>query len=267
MATYAVGDVQGCYRDLQLLIEKINFDPAIDRLWFVGDIVNRGPESLACLRYIESLGNSATTVLGNHDLHLLAVDAGIRKPSNTDTLSDILEAHDRDELLSWLRSRPLIHKEDEFLLVHAGLLPSWTADEAVALSKEVERCLQGANYFDFLTNLYGNQPTEWSNSLVGYERLRTIINAMTRIRFCSPDGKMDFHHKGETVDAPPGYLPWFDVPNRKSKESTIIFGHWSALGLKITSNIIAIDTGCVWGRELTAIRLEDRQIYQIPHKE
>lgn len=263
MATYAIGDLQGCYQELQLLLDKIKFDQSVDRLWFVGDIVNRGPDSLGCIRFVKSLGKSAITVLGNHDLHLIAVAAGIKTPSSGDTFQDILNAPDRDELIAWLKSQPLIYQENEYLLVHAGILPDWTAEQAVLLGQEVEIFLQSEHCNQFLKHMHGNQPTAWSNTLIGYDRLRTIVNAMTRLRFCSSTGVMDFHHKGETTDAPPGYMSWFDVPDRKTTRNTIVFGHWSALGLKITPNIIALDTGCVWGRELTAIRLEDKQIYQV----
>lgn len=262
MAIYAIGDIQGCYTALAKLIELIRFDPAEDRLWFVGDLVNRGAESLAVLRFVKSLGENVVTVLGNHDLHLLMVAEGFSQKKGKDTIDDVLDAADREELLLWLRHRPLLHAEGGDVLVHAGLLPSWTGREAQLLAGEVESVLRGANYRDFLRVLYGNTPHVWSEQLSGFERLRVIVNAMTRLRICTPDGVMDFSHKAGADNLPPGYLPWFDVPNRASASARVIFGHWSALGLVVRENLLALDTGCVWGRSLTAVRLRDKRVFQ-----
>jgi bis(5'-nucleosyl)-tetraphosphatase (symmetrical) len=263
MSTYAIGDLQGCYDELQRLLDQIQFDPPQDRLWFVGDLVNRGPASLACLRFIQSLGEHAVAVLGNHDLHLLAVAEGCAKVHRGDTLEGILRAPDRDTMLHWLRFCPLLHRGQGHLLVHAGLLPVWSADKAAALALEVEEELRGPKYREFMAAMYGNWPDSWHDGLVGYDRLRVIINAMTRLRFCTPEGRMDFVTKGEAATARPGYLPWFDVPGRASSDTTIVCGHWASLGLRLTPNLIATDTGCVWGGSLTAVRLEDRALFQL----
>ncbi len=264
MAIYAIGDVQGCYTELVHLIKKISFDAARDKLWFVGDLVNRGADSLAVLRLVKSLGDAAITVLGNHDLHLLAVAEGAAQLHKDDTLDEILSAPDCDELLTWLRQQPLLHVQDNFVLVHAGLLPSWSIAQAMALASEVETELRGDDYVEFLTHMYGNQPNAWSDELSGYKRLRVIANALTRMRICTLQGEMEFKFKGEQYKIPAGYVPWFDVPERLSENATVIFGHWSALGLVTEKNLIALDTGCLWGGPLTAIRLEDRKIFQVP---
>ena len=263
MAIYAIGDVQGCHVELVQLLEKIQFDSNHDQLWLVGDLVNRGPDSLAVLRLVKSLGESAVIVLGNHDLHLLAVAEGVAALHPSDTLDEILHAPDRDELLFWLRHQKLLHTKNNFLLVHAGLLPSWLANQAATLANEAEKALRGNQYVELLAHMYGNQPNHWRDDLVGYDRLRVIINAFTRLRICTDDGEMEFKFKGETQDIPRGYRPWFDVPKRASADATIIFGHWSALGLLCQEKIIALDTGCLWGGALTAIRLEDRAIFQV----
>ena len=264
MATYAIGDIQGCYDALRRLLDVCAFDPAHDRLWLVGDLVNRGPKSLKTLRYIKSLGSAAQTVLGNHDLYLLMVaEGGAKFRGKDDTIQGILDAKDRDELLDWLRHQPLCYTEGEFCMVHAGLLPQWTAAQARALSREVEAALQGDDYREFVLNLWGSEPAGWSNDLTGWQRLRVIVNAMTRMRFCTPDGIMEFKTKGELVNAPPGHLPWFDAPNRQSADSVLVTGHWSALGLQVTPNRLALDSGCLWGGHLTALRLEDRQVFQV----
>ncbi len=263
MAIYAVGDIQGCYVELRQLLEQIRFDPSQDRLWFVGDLVNRGPGSLEVLRLVKSLGESAITVLGNHDLHLVAVAEGIAELHRTDTLDEILRAPDRDELLDWLRRQRLLHAEGNFVLVHAGLLPQWSVEQAANLAREVEGALRGDAYTAFLARMYGNAPHTWDDDLDGYKRLRVIVNAFTRMRICTAQGEMEFRFKGEVERIPEGYLPWFEVPKRKSRGATVIFGHWSALGLKITPGIIALDTGCLWGGPMTAIRLDDRQLFQV----
>ena len=262
MAIYAVGDVQGCYTELARLLEDIRFDAADDRLWLVGDLVNRGPESLAVLRLVKSLGDSAITVLGNHDLHLLAVAEGVAELHRTDTLDEVLNAPDRHELLHWLRNRPLLHAQDGYVLVHAGLLPQWNVAQAEKLAREVETALRSDNYANFLAHMYGNSPHSWDDDLTGYKRLRVIVNAFTRMRICTREGKMEFKFKGEVQDTPSGYLPWFDIPKRASRDATVIFGHWSALGLLLRKNVIALDTGCLWGGPMSAVRLEDRQLFQ-----
>ena len=264
MATYAIGDVQGCHGELRQLLETVGFDRARDRLWFVGDLVNRGPESLAVLRFVRDLGSAAITVLGNHDLHLLTFAAGLAKPRPDDTLDEVLAAPDRDELMQWLRGLPMIHVEGAHVLVHAGLLPQWNVARAQALAREVEAALRGARHREFLGALYGGKPDRWDDALRGADRLRVVVNAMTRMRFCTPDGVMEFHAKGEASAAPPGYLPWFDVPGRASESHTIICGHWSALGLRVAPRLLALDSGCVWGGHLTAVRLEDRRVTQVP---
>ncbi|MBA4381358.1 MAG: diadenosine tetraphosphatase [Sideroxydans sp.] len=263
MAIYAVGDIQGCYAELCLLLEKIEFDPGRDRLWLVGDLVNRGPGSLQVLRLVKSIGDRAITVLGNHDLHLLAVAEGVAKPSRSDTLDEILAAPDRDELLTWLRQQRLMHVEGDAVMVHAGLLPQWSIKQASKLAREVESALRGDDYVKFLEHMYGNMPNLWDDELTGYKRLRVITNAFTRLRVCTPDGEMEYKFKGEVEKIPAGYVPWFEVPKRASQDVTVIFGHWSALGLKVLPKVIALDTGCLWGGTLTALRLEDRQLFQV----
>ena len=264
MATYAIGDVQGSFEELQALLGAFGFDRAKDRLWFVGDLVNRGPASLATLRFVRDLGDVAVTVLGNHDLHLLALAQGSVKGREDDTLGDVLAAHDSHGLLDWLRHRPLVHVAANYALVHAGLLPQWDVATAKALAGEVEAELRGPRHKEFLAQLYGSLPDRWSDDLRGIDRLRVIVNAMTRLRFCTPEGVMEFHTKGETAEAPAGYLPWFEVPGRKSADYTLVCGHWSALGLRIAPNLLALDSGCVWGGKLSAVRLEDRRLYQVP---
>ena len=263
MATYAIGDIQGCFDSLSRLLERCAFNPAQDKLWFVGDLVNRGPRSLETLRLIRDLGPAAITVLGNHDLSLLMAAEGFGKRGKGDTFHDILEAPDREELLDWLRHQALCHVEGDYCLVHAGLLPQWTAIKARALAAEVETALSGSRWREFMANMWGSEPASWRDDLEGWPRLRVIVNAMTRMRFCSPEGVMDFHVKGEVTKAPKGYMPWFQVPGRRSADSVLITGHWSALGLKVLPNLYAIDSGCLWGGALTAIRLEDRAIFQV----
>jgi bis(5'-nucleosyl)-tetraphosphatase (symmetrical) len=263
MATYAIGDIQGCYVEFQQLLKQIRYDPAKDKLWLVGDLVNRGPDSLQVLRLVKSLGDNAITVLGNHDLHLLAVAEGTAELHRSDTLDEILAAPDRDELLTWLRHQRLMHVEGNYVLVHAGLLPQWSIKQAGKLAREVEKALRGDDYAVFLARMYGNAPHTWDDELDGYKRLRVIVNAFTRLRICTVQGEMEFRFKGEVEKIPEGYVPWFDLPERKSRKSTVIFGHWSALGLKVTPNVIALDTGCLWGGPMTAIRLEDRQLFQV----
>lgn len=262
MATYAIGDIQGCYDALRRLLDIVRFDPARDTLWFVGDLVNRGPQSLATLRFIKGLGKSAVTVLGNHDLHLLVAAAGHTRMYPGDTFHDILAAPDRDELLHWLRRQKLMHLGESFAMVHAGLLPQWHISQALEFAGEVETALQKDGYDDLLRTMYGNQPSSWSNALKGDDRLRVIINAMTRMRLCTAEGEMEFRHKLAPVDMPPGYMPWYDVPTRASRDTPIVFGHWASLGVLFGEGVIGLDSGCVWGRKLTALRLEDRRTFQ-----
>jgi bis(5'-nucleosyl)-tetraphosphatase (symmetrical) len=259
MATYAIGDVQGCFDELQALLERVGFNRQHDRLWFVGDLVNRGPKSLDVLRCVKELGDRAVVVLGNHDLHLITQHEGFEKKRKDDTFDDVLGAPDAGELIDWLRARPMMHVEGKWAMVHAGLLPQWTIDKAVSLAREVERALRAADYRDFLANMYGSKPERWADSLAGWDRLRVIVNAMTRMRFCTPDGTMEFHSSG--VEAPAGYRAWYEA---RRDEKPLVFGHWSALGLKLTDRIAGLDTGCVWGGALTALRLEDRWLAQVP---
>ncbi len=258
--TWAIGDVQGCLDSLLALLSKI---PSSARLRLVGDLVNRGPRSLDALRWAIEQGERVVTVLGNHDLHLLAVAAGIRRAHRTDTLDDILCAPDRDALLDWVRTRPLAHFEDGWLMVHAGVLPQWSVERTLELADEVQRVLSGPRWLEFLREMYGNEPAQWSDSLRGNDRLRVIVNALTRIRFCTPDGRMEFAAKEGVDHAPAGYLPWFDVPGRASADTPIVFGHWAALGWLDRPDLLSIDTGCVWGRELTAVRLRDRRVLRV----
>ncbi|MCX7672374.1 MAG: symmetrical bis(5'-nucleosyl)-tetraphosphatase [Thiobacillaceae bacterium] len=263
MSTYVIGDVQGCYAAFMQLLAAIGFDPRRDRLWLTGDLVNRGEDSLSVLRWCRRHEDSLVAVLGNHDLHLLAVAAGYVRPHRKDTLGPILEAPDREELLGWLRQRPLVHREGDWLMVHAGLMPQWTADAALALGGELQAVLQGPDWRDFLRQMYGNEPRHWSEALTGMDRLRLIANACTRMRYLHPDGGMEFLHKCAPLDAPPGLIPWYDMPGRMSRDVRIAFGHWSTLGLMLRADVAALDTGCLWGGRLTALRLEDGRTFQV----
>lgn len=264
MATYAIGDIQGCFDAFLRLLAAIEFNPGRDRLWLTGDLVNRGPQSLATLRYVKDLGDAAITVLGNHDIYLLRIAEGAWiKRSRDDTLQEVLDAPDRAELLAWLRHRPLCHAEGDYCLVHAGLLPEWSVEKARELAGEVEAVLQSHEYQEFLSRLWGSEPNVWSENWEGIERLRVIVNAMTRMRFCTPEGAMNFAAKGGLGNAPEGCLPWFALPNRQSAAKTLIAGHWSTLGLVTLPSLLMLDTGCVWGGTLTAVRLEDRAIFQV----
>lgn len=264
MSTYAIGDIQGCYSALRQLLDKCQFDPLKDRLWLVGDLVNRGPESLETLRFVYGLGNAATVVLGNHDLFLLMMNAGLEARSADDVaLLDVLAAPDADELLNWLRHRPLLHVEKQYVLVHAGLLPQWTVPKARSLATEVERILTGKEAKKFLGHLPGSNPDTWKDELTGWGRLRVIVNAFTRMRFLSGDARMLMHAKGPPDTAPEGALPWFAMPNRASRSHTIVCGHWSALGFHREAGLIALDSGYVWGGALTAVRLEDGAAFAV----
>jgi len=266
MALYAIGDIQGCHAEFCQLLDLIAFSPASDRLWLVGDLVNRGPESLAVLREVRKLGNAATTVLGNHDFHLLTVAAGHREPHRDDTLDAILDAPDRDELIAWLAAQPLVVVEGERLLVHAGLLPQWTPATALMLSREVQAVLASDRAHEFLGVLYGDEPREWLEAHQGYDRLRVAVNACTRLRFCTTEGAMEFKEKRGTRHAPDGFLPWFAHPGRQSARMTVVCGHWSTLDVMLTPNVLMLDSGCLWGGTLTGIRLDDRQVIQVPSR-
>lgn len=264
MSTYAIGDIQGCYESLQCLLEKIAFNPQQDRLWLVGDLINRGPDSLATLRFLYSLRNSIEFVLGNHDLHFLAVAHGLRKQNSGDTLAALLAASDKQQLLDWLMQGKLLHTDGElgFTMVHAGIPPHWSLHEAQAHAREVEAALQSRYSLDLLSNMYGNVPSRWKNKLIGIERLRIITNYFTRMRFCTAEGDLELESKDSVSSAPQGYAPWFAHPERKTRDDKIVFGHWAALeGHANTTNIFALDTGCVWGGSLTAMRLDDKQMF------
>jgi bis(5'-nucleosyl)-tetraphosphatase (symmetrical) len=255
---YAIGDVQGCYDALHRLLDALRFDPGNDRLWFTGDLVNRGPDSLEVLRFVCSLGERAVTVLGNHDLHLLAVAYGQARLKKHDTLDELLAAQDRDLLLDWLRRRPLLHHDSGlgYTLVHAGLLPPWDLPTARRLAAEAEQVLAGDGASEFFAHMYGDLPDHWRDDLLGHDRLRVIINAFTRLRYCDLEGNMDLHLKGAPGTQPAGMLPWFQAPHRHSRDLRIVFGHWSTLGALQQDGVICLDSGCLWGRELSAVRLD-----------
>lgn len=256
MAVYAIGDIQGCYDALRRLLDALAFDPGKDQVWFTGDLVNRGPHSLDTLRFVRQLGVAAVTVLGNHDLHLLAVASSHRKPHRKDTLDEILSAADSEELLDWLRFRPLLHSDGRFCLVHAGLPPQWDLATAQACAGEVEAVLRSKHYQAFFPHMYGDQPDAWSEQLTGWGRLRYITNCLTRLRYCQPDGRLELHSKMAPTDAPGHLIPWFAMPQRRSRGLPVIFGHWSTLGFYAADACYGLDTGCLWGGELTALRLD-----------
>lgn len=268
MALYLIGDVQGCDDALGRLLERIAFSPSRDRLVLLGDLVNRGPRSLAVVRRMMALHGAAEGLLGNHDLHLLAVSQGVRPQGRWDTIADILEAPDRDALLDWLRERPMALRERGVLMVHAGVLPQWSADQVLALAHEVEGALRAADWTTFVHQMYGDEPSAWRDDLPHADRLRVVVNALTRLRFCTPEGRMEFKTKvGNAAAAPAGYLPWFDVPGRKTASQWVAFGHWSTLGPVERPDVLPLDTGCVWGGALTALRLganaNDREWIQV----
>jgi len=263
MSVYLVGDIQGCDSALQHLLDKIAFSPSRDTLYLLGDLVNRGPDSAGVLRRLMAFGGAAQSLLGNHDLHLLALAYGVRRPHRNDTLDRILNAPDRAAMLEWLRAQSMAIlttiQQRPLLMVHAGVLPGWTAAETLALAQEVQTVLRGVELADFLRSMYGDQPRRWDDSLRGADRLRVIVNALTRLRFCSAEGAMEFGTKDGADAAPPGYLPWFEVPQRRTASVTVAFGHWSTLGWLDRPDVIAMDTGCVWGGCLSALRLGDAQ--------
>jgi bis(5'-nucleosyl)-tetraphosphatase (symmetrical) len=263
MDVYAIGDAQGCHQQVLLLLQKLRAESPNPLFIFVGDLVNRGPASLATLRLIRSLGIQAKVLLGNHDLHLLAFAHGIRKSHRSDTIAEILDAPDGNELLEWLRCQPLAIQECGHLLVHAGLLPQWTTAQTLSLAGEVSSVLSGPNWVAFLQHMYGNEPARWDDSLQGPDRLRCIVNALTRIRFCQADGTMYFSSSEGGADAPAGNMPWFEVPGRKTVDTPVVFGHWSTLGLTVRDNLVGLDTGCIWGGKLTAVRLQDHAVFQV----
>ncbi len=254
-APLAFGDLQGCRNSFRELLAKAA--PTTETpLWFAGDLINRGPDSLATLRDVIALGDRGVAVLGNHDLHLLSVSAGIRRAKNGDTIDDILKAKDAADLLHWVRHRPIAHYENGMLMVHAGVLPQWDVDLTLELAHELEQALRRDNWKETLAGLYGNEPSRWSKDLKGIERLRITCSALTRMRFCNSDGAMDFSSSGGLASAPAGYMPWFDVPGRKTADDIVVFGHWAALGLTLRDNVIGLDSGCVWGNQLSAVRLD-----------
>ena len=258
MATYAIGDIQGCLTSLQALLAKIDFDPERDCLWLVGDLVNRGPQSLETLRFVRELGDAAVMVLGNHDLHMLAIAQGLRPQTRSDNLDDVLTAPDRQELFEWMRHQPLLHHDAGlgFTMVHAGLSPHWDLAEARQCAAEVEAVLRSDDYQSFITQMYGDEPDRWSADGGGVERWRYIINCFTRLRFCDPDGRLVLKEKGAPQQQPT-LIPWFKVPGRRSASERIVFGHWSTLGMYHGDGVYCLDSGCVWGGSMTALRLDD----------
>ncbi|MBL9017938.1 MAG: symmetrical bis(5'-nucleosyl)-tetraphosphatase [Myxococcales bacterium] len=264
MARYAIGDVQGCMASLERLLALIAFSPARDELWLVGDLVNRGPRSLDVLRWAMSMGKSVTCVLGNHDLHLLARAAGAADAKKRDTLDEVLAAPDVDRLIDWLRQRPFVHAHQSLALVHAGLHPRWTIADAKARSADLERELRGPAWRVFLSKINGGgKPPRWDDKLGGSDRWRAILAYLVRVRMCHPDGKVDVQYDGPPSGAPAGLVPWFKLPTPAWGTHTVVFGHWAALGLDLGPRHLGIDTGCVWGRSLTAVRLDDRSVFQV----
>lgn len=274
MSTYVIGDIQGCYRELLDLLDLINFDSTNDQLWFIGDLINRGPESLEVLRFVKQLNENTVVTLGNHDLHLIAVAKNPDKKKSRDTLDATLAAPDREELMTWLRQQPLLHTDHDkgFTMVHAGLVPQWDLQQTTEVAQEAEAILKSDAFYDFLDVMYGNRPDQWSDDLAGHDRIRFIINCLTRMRYCSKSGKMDFEFKGAPGSEPKGIYPWFCIKNRKSKKEKILFGHWSTVILGNIDdfgkyNVYPLDTGCVWGGTLTALRLDDEQWFSVPSRQ
>ena len=271
MSLYCIGDVQGCDVPLGRLLDKIDFSPSRDTLVVLGDLVNRGPDSAAVLRRLQGYGASARSLLGNHDLHLLGVAHGVRKGGRKDTVAGLLAAPDSEAMLDWLRQQHMaLHLQiggGDLLMVHAGVLPQWTVGDTLALASEVESVLRGPALGDFLHEMYGNTPDHWDDALTGHERLRVIVNALTRLRYCTPEGVMEFESKDGAIPGPEGYLPWFDVPGRKTAAATVAFGHWSTLGWLSRPDLLSTDTGCVWGGCLSAVRfgatLDQRELIQV----
>lgn len=258
MAVYAIGDIQGCLDPLRQLLDRLKFDPSHDQLWLTGDLVNRGPDSVGVLRLARELDGAAVTVLGNHDIHMLAVARGYARLKRTDSIKQVIEAPDADELLEWLRRQPLLYEASELntIMTHAGIWPAWSLPQARRLAAEAEAALSGDQFDALMANLYGDEPNHWDESLTGWDRIRFIINAFTRMRFCAPNGDLLLDFKGAPADAPPGYIPWFRVPGRLRSDTRIVFGHWSTLGYVHEDEVVALDTGCLWGGALTAVRLD-----------
>jgi len=274
VSTFAIGDLQGCYAELQDLLDKINFDKTIDQLWFVGDLINRGPKSLECLRFVKSLGDSARTVLGNHDLHLLAIANKVRKPHRKDTLDKILNADDADELLRWVRELPLLVNDTDlkFTMIHAGLPPQWSLEQAQELAQETESLLRSEHFNDFIDHMYGDQPDSWSEQLEDHDRHRFIINCLTRMRYCYKGGQLDLEAKNAPGKEVKKLKPWYALKDRQTKKHRIVFGHWSTVHLGNEKNfnqynVYPLDTGCLWGGEMTAMRLEDEKIYSVASRQ
>lgn len=271
MSTYAIGDIQGCFKELLELLDKINFDETNDRLWFVGDLVNRGPDSLEVLNFVIKLGETAVTVLGNHDLHLLALAEEIVTPKKKDTLTSILTSPNKQKLITWIRQQPLMHNDNEldFSMVHAGLPPQWGIDQTLELATEVTEIINSEDYLSFLEVMYGNKPNVWDENLTGNDRLRFIVNCFTRMRYLNDKDELNFSEKGAPGSQGEHLTPWFTVEERKSQHDKIIFGHWSTVHLGNIQdftpyNVYPIDTGCLWGGELTALRLEDENFFSVP---
>ncbi len=263
MATYAIGDVQGCYEPLRRLLDLVAFDPAADRLWFAGDLVNRGPDSLSVLRFVKGLGPAGVAVLGNHDLHLICRAGGISAPKRRDTLDKVLAAADRDEIIDWLRRLPLIHREDGYVLSHAGLLPQWTTGKALDLAREVESRMRADGYGKFLRRQMEHSVDMWSDDLAGPERWSSIVGVFTRLRCCTAGGRMALSFSGAPADAPQGYSPWFTWHRAEAGE-TVLYGHWATLGFHRENGTVCLDSGCVWGGSLTALRLDDGRVFEVP---
>ena len=266
MANYAIGDIQGCLTELKQLLEKLHFSQN-DTVWFCGDLINRGPESLETLRFIKALGDQAVCIQGNHDLHLLAVHFGITKPKRSDTINDILSSPDREELMQWLLNQPLMHfdKNRQLYMVHAGLHPQWSVDKALGLSDEVQQVLTSQHPFEFFKHMYGNEPAQWSDQLTGMDRLRVITNYFTRMRFCTPDGQLEFASKEGLSSQPAGFMPWYQAREQNWPNERCVFGHWAALEGKTGSDHYqALDTGCVWGAKLTAMNIDTLERTSVP---
>lgn len=266
MATYVIGDIQGCFDELLQLLKLIEFNPRQDYLWFCGDLVNRGPKSLEVLRFVRDLGDRAITVLGNHDLHLLALYYQKKPIKESNSLYPILQADDLKPLMKWLRKRPVAHYDKKFntLLVHAGLAPQWDLQTTLGCAAEVNQILTNKGFKRFFDNMYGDKPNIWSDNLTGWERLRFVVNTFTRLRFCDSQGHLDMKYKGAPGSQPQELIPWFDHPERACCDVTILFGHWSTLGLHQSNNTIALDSGCLWGGSLSALRLEDHALFSLP---
>ena len=264
MATYAIGDIHGCYEPLCRLLDKINFDQAADRLWFTGDLINRGPQSLETMRLVKSLGDSSVTVLGNHDIHLLALYYGVRKLKDKDnTLFQVLDAKESDELIMWLQSRPLVHVEDDHVLVHAGVHPQWSIETLITVKGELETAISKIRRKNDLADLYGDSKGTWNDSVQSKHRLRYALNSLTRMRYCESDSAINLQCSDTPGKQPDHLVPWYEIPNKELADKTIIFGHWASLGYRHYKNVYALDSGCVWGNALTALRLEDKMVFSV----